>query len=308
MSGREFDFIRWIRERTPNRPGVLVGPGDDTAVLAPPAAPLLITTDLLTEGVDFVLAVAGPFQVGRKAMAVNLSDITAMAGKPTAAVVGVVLPKWQPNQTLAEELYRGLQSQAAEFDVAIVGGDTNSWEGELVISVTLLGEATGRGAVLRSGARCGDWIFVTGPLGGSILGRHLEPRPRVREAQMLHQLVEIHAMIDISDGLSADLHHILTESECGAELDARQIPIHPDAETLSAQTGRPGVEHALTDGEDFELIFAVSPEDGAKLLVEQPIPGLKLAHIGTCVPEGFWRIETGERRPLTPRGWVHTFS
>src|SRR5262249_23631477 len=146
------------------------------------------------------------------------------------------------------------------FQTALAGGDTNSWDGPLVISVTIVGEATGRGPVTRAGARPGDWLLVTGPLGGSILGKHLDFTPRVREAIQLHQAVELHAMIDISDGLAADVHHICEESRCGAILFAEAIPISPEAAKL--QDGRPPLEHALSDGEDFELAFAVSPDDG----------------------------------------------
>src|SRR5207244_13504094 len=171
-SRSEFAYIDWLRRQTPTDPRVLIGPGDDTAALAlTPGTPCLVTTDMLLEGSCFRLAEAGPRRVGRKAMAVNLSDIAAMAGKPVAAVVSVGLPR-DGGRVLAEELYLGLRDVADAFDTAVVGGDTNTWDGPLVISVTLVGEATARGPVRRSGARAGDWLFVTGPLGGSILGRY----------------------------------------------------------------------------------------------------------------------------------------
>src|SRR5215208_4009092 len=204
----EFAYIDWLRRVTPAAAGVAVGPGDDTAVLRPPRGPLLVTTDMLLEGSCFRVAEAGPFRVGRKAIAVNLSDIAAMAGVPTAAVVSVGLPR-AGGRELAEELYLGMREIADAFHVPLVGGDTNSWDGPLSISVTLLGEATERGPVLRSGAKVGDWVMVTGPLGGSILGHHLDFTPRVREALALHTAADLHAMCDISDGLSADLNHIL---------------------------------------------------------------------------------------------------
>src|SRR5947209_16000514 len=159
----EFAYIDWIRRQTPQDPRILIGPGDDAAALHwPSGKPLLVTTDMLLEGSCFRLAEAGPRRVGRKAMAVNLSDIAAMAGKPVAAVVSVGLPR-EGGRALAEELYRGLREMADTFSTAVVGGDTNSWDGPLVLNVTLLGEATPRGPVRRGGARVGDWLLVTGP-------------------------------------------------------------------------------------------------------------------------------------------------
>jgi thiamine-monophosphate kinase len=201
-------------------------------------------------------------------------------------------------------LYLGLRDVADAFGVALVGGDTNSWTGPLVISVTALGESTGRGPVQRSGARPGDWVFVTGPLGGSILGHHLDFTPRVREALALHAAVELRAMCDISDGLSADLNHICEESGCGAVLVAEAVPISDAAHELARTSGRTPLRHALGDGEDFELVFVVSPEDGARLLSAPPVPVVK---IGACVESGLWLESAGVREPLAPSGWVHSF-
>jgi thiamine-monophosphate kinase len=178
----ESAYIEWLRQRTPPAARVLVGPGDDAAVLKPPDRSLLVTTDMLLDGTCFRLGEAGAFRVGRKAINVNLSDIAAMAGVPTAAVVSVGLPR-TGGPELAEQLYLGMRDAADAFQVPLVGGDTNSWDGPLTISVTVLGEATARGPVLRSGAKIGDWIMVIGPLGGSILGHHLDFTPRVREAR-----------------------------------------------------------------------------------------------------------------------------
>src|SRR5947208_2431217 len=216
----EFAFIDWLRQRTPADARVLIGPGDDTAaVRLTPGAPCLVTTDMLLEGSCFLLNEAGPRLVGRKAMAVNLSDIAAMAGRPVAAVVSVGLPR-TGGRALAEELYLGLREVADAFGTAVVGGDTNSWDGPLAIAVTLLGEATERGPVTRSGARPGDWLLTTGPFGGSIRGHHLDFTPRVREALRLHEAAPLHAMIDVSDGLAADVWHLCEESRCGALLRA----------------------------------------------------------------------------------------
>jgi thiamine-monophosphate kinase len=173
----------------------------------------------------------------------------------------------------------------------------------LVISVTLFGEATERGPVTRAGARPGDWLLVTGPLGGSILGKHLDFTPRVREALELHAAAPLHAMIDISDGLAADVWHLCAESRCGAVLRAATIPISDDARRMN--DGRLPLEHALGDGEDFELVCAVAPEDGRRLVQTQPVTGVTLTHIGEFVETGLWLEEGTIRGPLEPRGYVH---
>src|SRR5262249_42012449 len=159
-SSSAFAFITWVRGRTQPHPWIPVGPGDDTAVVDLTSVPTLVTTDMLLEGSCFRLAEAGPRRVGRKAMAVNLSDIAAMAGEPFAAVVSVGLPR-KGGRALAEELYLGMCEVADAFRTVIVGGDTNSWDGPLVVSVTLLGRVLAGRAVCRSGAKPGDWLFVT---------------------------------------------------------------------------------------------------------------------------------------------------
>jgi thiamine-monophosphate kinase len=302
-SRSEFAFIDWLRRRTPTHTRVRIGPGDDTAALDWPAdSACLVTTDMLLEGSCFLLAEAGPRRVGRKAMAVNLSDIAAMAGRPVAAVVSVGLPR-AGGRTLAEELYLGLREVADDFETAIIGGDTNSWNGPLVINVTLLGEAVPPGPVRRSGAKPGDTLMTTGAFGGSILGKHLDFTPRIREALALHAAVALHAMIDVSDGLAADVFHLCEESKCGAVLHAEAIPLAPAA--FQMKDGRSPLDHALGDGEDFELVFAVAPADARRLLAEQPLPGVTLSAIGECVEAGLWLEESGGRRPLPPKGYVH---
>ncbi len=200
----------------------------------------------------------------------------------------------------------GLRQLADAFDTALVGGDTNSWDGPLALSVTLLGLATAKGPVTRSGARPGDWLLVTGALGGSLRGKHLDFTPRVREALLLHEQAELHAMIDISDGLAADVGHICTESGCGAVLRAEAIPIAPAARALGDE--RPPLDHALHDGEDFELVLALPAAEGQRLLRQQPLPGLLLYHIGECQADpGLWLEEASRRRPLEQRGYVHQF-
>jgi thiamine-monophosphate kinase len=216
----------------------------------------------------------------------------------------VILQPWQAGRwRLAEGLYQGLRDVADTFDTAIAGGDTNSWDGPVVVCITIIGEATPPGPVRRSGAKRGDWLLVTGPLGGSILGKHLTFTPRVREALRLQELVNLHAMIDISDGLAADVQHLCTESRCGAVLRAEAIPITDAARTMN--DGRSPLDHALADGEDFELVFALPPAQAQRLLQDQPVPGITCAHIGECVEQGLWLEEQGHRRLLEPRGYVH---
>jgi thiamine-monophosphate kinase len=236
-------------------------------------------------------------------MAANLSDIAAMAGRPVAAVVSVGLPR-SGGRALAEELYLGLREVADAFDTAVVGGDTNSWDGPLVISVTLLGEATPPGPVRRNGAKPGDWLMATGSFGGSIRGKHLDFTPRVREALALQGAARLHAMIDVSDGLAADVWHLCEESGCGALLRAADVPIDPAARQMA--DGKTPLAHALGDGEDFELAFAVAPEDGRRLLAEQPTGDTRLSCLGEFVECGLWLEQDGHRRPLPPTGYVHS--
>ena len=307
-SGHEFELIDQIRRGAAAQACVLVGIGDDAAVLSvgDAGSPSLVTTDVLMEGVHFDLAEATPAQAGRKALAVSFSDIAAMAGRPTAAFVGLALPKSR-GITFAEQLMQGMQDLADEFDVAVAGGDTNIWDGPAVISVTLLGEPTGPGPVLRSGAQPGDWLMVTGQLGGSLVqGRHLTFAPRVREAEFLNKTFATHAMIDLSDGLASDVQHLLRESAVGGEIYQSLIPVHPDVDqSLPAEES---IRHALSDGEDFELLLAVSPDEGQQLIAE-PIFDTPITKIGTVTEDRkCWFVsDTGERSLLEPTGWEHRF-
>lgn len=304
--GHEFDFIEWVRAQGDGNARVPVGIGDDAAVVRFPApGNALVTVDMLMEGTDFLIPPATGVQIGRKALAVNLSDIAAMAGKPVACVVSVALPR-RGGFLLGRELYAGIRQLADEFGVALAGGDTNAWDGPLVVSITVFGDPTDPGPVRRSGARPGDWIMATGDFGGSISGKQFDFVPRVKEAQTLQKAVSLHAMIDVSDGLAADLHHILDESRVGAILDAGTIPI--SASALAASDGRSPLDHALGDGEDFELLFTVSPEDGQKLLDSPPFT-TRLTHLGKIVPgrSSFLRTASGTLQPLPRAGWTHGF-
>ena len=311
----ESQFIAWLRNRLRGHRRLQLGPGDDAAVLRlADRSECVVTTDLLTDGIDFVLGRTEARRIGHKALAVNLSDLAAMAARPVAAVVALALPRSNALD-LAQQLYEGVLPLAERFDLAIAGGDTNTWDGPLVIAVTAIGETTERGPLLRSGARPGDRIIVTGQFGSSLLGRHLDVEPRVVESLLLHERYELHAGIDCSDGLSLDLSRVCTESACGAIIDLNRVPISSAAMELT--TSSPGrkagdkrptaLDHALSDGEDFELILAVPPHEAARMIAEQPLAGVPLTDIGEFVTEvGLWqRDATGGLAPLPPRGWEH---
>jgi thiamine-monophosphate kinase len=262
---------------------------------------------MLNEGVDFVSDGCDWRLVGRKALAVNLSDLAAMAAQPLAAIVSLSVPR-RDGLAVAQQVYEGLVPLAEEFDIAIAGGDTNAWDGPFAISITAIGEVTGPGPLLRSGARAGDAILVTGQFGGSILGKHFRFTPRVREAILLNTKYRIHAGIDVSDGLSLDLSHVSGESDCGAVIETDTVPIADDAHRLAREPGQDmtPLEHALADGEDFELILAVPAEDADRLLRDQPLQ-TPLTRIGTFTEApGLWTSSPdGVHTRLEPRGYQH---
>lgn len=303
----EFEFIAELREKLmahpPNR-RLLVPPGDDAAELKGFAQGLLFAADLLMDGTHFKLAEQGAAAAGRKALAVNLSDIAAMAGTPVAVTVSLALPRTGAT-TLAHEVMGGMLALAKEFDVAIAGGDTNSWDGRLVISVAVVGAPHRKGSLTRNGTRVGDRVLVTGALGGSLGGRHLTFKPRVREAQVLRDRYNLSAMIDVSDGLASDLRHILKESGgLGARLTKAEIPIHPDAAQAAAKAP---LERAMTDGEDFELCFTAPDSEATRLTREQPFGShCPIRIIGTVTerPELLWDDDT----EITWRGYAHDFA
>lgn len=302
MAG-EFDFINWIRsQQAQQRSRAVVLPaGDDMAVLKWPGDELLLVgVDQVIDSVHFDSREHGPRQIGRKVMNRNLSDCAAMACLPVAAVVAVALPQGSSLE-YAQELYLGLRDAGDPFDCHIVGGDTASWDGKLVLTVTALGRSAGIQPVTRQGAKPGDGIYVSGPLGGSILGRHMTFSPRIQWARQLAGTGQITAMIDISDGVSRDLGHICQQSNVGAALDADAIPIHPDAVELGRRDGKPAIEHALHDGEDHELLYTTA---GAAQAAADAIGSH--TRIGTITAgPGIWITQAGHRLPLEPRGWEH---
>jgi thiamine-monophosphate kinase len=293
----ENEFLQWLGERVPASSQVALGIGDDAALLNQSAGKqTVVTTDMLMDGVDFHLAECGPRAAGRKALAANLSDLAAMGARPIAAFVSLALPQ-DGGADLARDLIEGLLPLAAEFDCPIAGGDTNSWRGKLAISITALGEVDAGRAWLRSGARPGDAILVTGAFGGSLQWRHLSFTPRVRAALQLQNMQsEIHAAIDVSDGLSLDLSRICAASGCGARIIAAQVPVQPSSD----------LNGALTDGEDFELILAVPPSTAQQLLSSQPLD-VRLTPIGvfTEEPGMTMQVADGQLIKLEPRGWEH---
>lgn len=306
-TGGELGYIAWIRSRVSHRESTGIGIGDDAAVVrSPQGTDCLLTVDLLMDQAHFDSSAHSAEQIGRKALAVNLSDIAAMAGRPLYAVVAVALSRGAGSE-FARSFFTGLERLADEFDVDVVGGDTNIWDGPLVVSVTVIGEPTGSGPVTRSGAKTGDWILTTGEFGGSLAGKHLDFQPRVREAIELHRSVCLHALIDVSDGLAADLWHILEESGVGAVLEADAISIS-DAAASAASDGKSPLQHALSDGEDFELLFTVGPQQGQELIDAQPL-AVGLTKIGEIVEAAGCDLvdAAGHRTPLPRRGWEHQF-
>jgi thiamine-monophosphate kinase len=305
----ESDLIAWLREELPPHPCLRLGIGDDAALVQlGSGSDCVVTVDIISDQVDFRLdQIDDPRRVGHKALGVNLSDLAAMAAIPRAAVVGLALPR-QTALALAKSLYRGILPLAARFDMAIAGGDTHVWDGPLLVSITAIGAVGPHGLLRRQGAKPGDQLLVTGQLGGSLLGRHLDLEPRVREALLLNDRYDLHAAIDISDGLAIDLARLADASECGAVIELAQVPVSPAAKQLAATPGdaRTPLEHALSDGEDFELLLAVPQATAERLVAEQPLE-VPLTRIGQCITQpGLWQQDAdGQRRPLPPVGFVH---
>ncbi len=306
----ESELIAWLHKNLPTtNPRLEVGLGDDAAILIG-GNKQVVTTDLLTDRVDFLIEEVTPEQIGHKALGVNLSDLAAMAAQPVAVFISLVLPQQGTNQLtaleLAKGLYRGMLPMAQHFDVTIAGGDTNTWDGPLAISITALGETTEHGPLLRSGGKVGDQLLVTGQLGGSILGRHLQVEPRINEALLLNEKHDLHAGIDISDGLALDTSRLAKASGLGAILTPSTLPLSDAAVKLHKNDGRSAIEHALTDGEDFELLLAV-PNDTAKTLLQKQPLAVSLTHIGELTKQpGLWQRDAqGKQTPLEPQGFEH---
>jgi len=300
----ELDLIRWIRRRIGTRRGrIVVDSGDDAAVLKVGRGNLLFKTDSVIDGVHFDSRSARPEAVGHKAIARCLSDIAAMGCYPAFAVVAIMIPK-NARELYIKRVLAGLDRTAARYGTPVVGGDVKSHHGKLAISVALLGETRDLEPVRRSGARIGDAIAVTGSLGGSILGKHLKFQPRIREGLELNRRFELHAMIDISDGLSTDLGHLCDESRVGALLFEDRLPISADARKLSRRDRRSPIDHALNDGEDYELLFTLPGIQASKL--EKSRLATVIGQV-TGISGIYLQSGTAEPRELPRRGWEHRF-
>mgnify|MGYP001200245358 CR=1 FL=1 len=300
----EIELITKLTADLPTDDSVLTGAGDDCAVLEIGGLKILFKTDAIVEGIHFERNTP-PEQIGRKALARALSDIAAMAGNPTHALVTIGRCEDHDPDHL-EQIYDGLKSLAAEHAVNIVGGEVTSLP-KLTLSISLLG--TVEKPSLRSGSQTGDAIFVSGELGGSLAEHHLTFEPRLAEARWLAQTFDIHAMIDLSDGLATDLRHLLSEN-IGAELRSPAIPISRAAKLAAKEnpSSKTALLAALTDGEDYELLFTVSPKDAVAVLDgwKTRFPDIPLHCIGKITnTRGITLRDEKSARTLTLHGYDH---
>jgi thiamine-monophosphate kinase len=306
----EFELIAKLAKSLPTNESVVAGAGDDCAVLDLGVTDKLILfkTDAVVEGFHFTRETP-PEKIGRKALARNLSDIAAMAGTPVAALVTIALPE-NFDAEFVVKIYDGLNSLAEKYRVAIVGGETTTNPGGILISIALLGTVPRGKQILRSGAKIGDAVFVTGELGGSLAEKHLDFEPRLAEARWLAEHFQIHAMIDLSDGLAGDLRHILKAANVGAEILKSAVPISREAKLAARKStsAKPAFAAALTDGEDFELLFTAGAKGAVKLLDawKKEFPKLKLSCIGKIVSgDGILIRDKGGSHQLNANGYVH---
>lgn len=283
---------------------VRLGIGDDAAWLGAVPAGWLVATDVLVDGVHAVVRDVGAAALAAKAVHVNASDFAAMGARPRVLLVGLVLPR-DDTASCMREVRSGLLAACREHGLALVGGDTNVGDGPLVISVTLLGTPGPGGVVTRSGARVGDRLSVTGPLGGSLAGRHLAPRSRVEAGEVLARSGLAHAMMDISDGLARDLPRLCRASGVGARIDVERVPVHADVP--DADPDRP--MRALCDGEDFELLVAHAPwsDDTLAALAQLDATPIEVGVV-TEADEGLVLVRGGVPTPWPRGGFDHLAS
>ena len=305
MANDELQFVEWLRRqqaREKSPLAVALGIGDDMAAVVSSSELILVSSDMLLDGVHFDAGRHELAQIGRKAIACSLSDCAAMAVRPVAVTISVAFPA-HASLADAQKLYQGMYAVASEYYTAIVGGDTTRWSHPLAIDVAITAEPyVGIDPVTRAGAKAGDTLYVTGPLGGSLLGRHLTFTPRVNEARRIAAALggDLHAMIDISDGLSLDLWRLCEASKVGATLHEHHLQnvISEDAQSAAEADDCTTLEHVLGDGEDFELLAAASGE--------ATVPDVPLFPIGE-VTDGELRLHRldGQINRLEPKGWVH---
>jgi thiamine-monophosphate kinase len=313
-----------------SQPGVVVGVGDDAAVIEPGRGQQVLTTDLLIEGVHFERASISPRDLGAKAVTVNVSDIAAMGGSPRAALAGIGLAP-DIEAAWVMELYGGMRDACAEYALSLVGGDTNRAD-LVVVSVTVVGEVSPGRAVTRSAARIGDAIVVTGALGAAAGGLALSraqpaamtaalsspwgralldalarPVARVGEGQTLAQS-GAHAMMDLSDGLAKDLSRLCLASGVGARIELVGVPVAEPLRAGAASLGVDPLELALGGGEDYELVATLDPTDAeaARRVLDERF-GVTLTRVGTIIEgEGLVAVgDDGRETPLGSKGWDH---
>ena len=273
MSRRgEFGFIDFIRSHFPDHDGT-IGIGDDCAVMPTGEGELLFSTDLLMEGVHFLRNESSPEDVGWKAAAVNLSDIAAMGGTPVATFLSIALPKDAQGEW-ADRFIEGYTDISRQYDVPLLGGDTTSSLRDIAVNVGILGRCPSGRRLMRNGAKVGETIYVTGPLGDSAGGlqailkgiertedvtrlicRHKRPIPRIEAGRLLMESGKAGAMMDISDGIGSDLRHIMKASGVGAVIDLERLPLSPELVSVCKEQGWDIYEMATSGGEDFELMF-----------------------------------------------------
>ena len=327
----ESQVIARLRRRAGVGDQVVLGIGDDAAVIKTSStADLIACCDLMVEGVHFRTEWTPPRLLGRKALAVNLSDVAAMGGVPKFALMSIALPGKYSSEFL-DELFDGVFEIAHETRVSIIGGDTSSSRDSLFIDISVIGECRRNQAVTRHGALVGDRIYVSGPLGASAVGlslleaglriedardstdprlqavsKLLSPEPRLRLGQALGESGLATAMIDISDGLSTDLWHILEESGVGARIYATQIPVADCVSVAAAAPGGDPLSLALNGGEEYELLFTVRPEDRQQLAVLSESVGATITEIGEIIVEKQLNLErNGAIEPVLARGYQH---
>jgi thiamine-monophosphate kinase len=306
----ELELIARLTRDLPANASVIAGPGDDCAVLdlGVPGHLVVFKTDALVQDIHFTMEIEPP-RVGHKALARVLSDFAAAAATPVAAVITLGLPT-RYDLAWIEGVYTGLRTLATRWEVAIVGGETTCTAGPVFLSIAAVGRVERNKVVRRCGARPGDAVFVSGELGGSIEGRHLDFEPRLAEARWLADNFLPHAMIDLSDGLASDLRHVLGSSRAGAEIRADSIPVSRAARhrCRGDDPARGPLAAALSDGEDYELLFTVASGNAVRVLDgwKAQFPAVRLTCIGRITSEPGLRIRDRQGlREVGEHGYRH---